>query len=85
MDPLTATMNTVTAYINWSAARFAAASPENQKVIGDIDAALIKEMWDLAVKVHDDLGSITDKVKGMFGHSPSAPVVVVTLPAKVGN
>lgn len=68
MDPVTAACNMVTAFLTWSSARFAAATPADQAAIATIDAAMLKQLVDLVQKVHSEFGVVLDKVKGIVSH-----------------
>lgn len=76
MDPFSAICNVVTAYITFATARFNAMPPAQQAELGAIDAAIIKTMYDDAVKVRETLSTFLVK--------PSWPIhpSTTTVPSK---
>lgn len=68
MDPLTALANTLTAYINFAAARFAASTPEQKAALTGIDTKFLTDLFGLAVNVRGDVAAAADKLRGLLHH-----------------
>lgn len=88
MDPITSWCNMVAAYLNWATTRYNGASDADKAIFSAVDAALIKDMYEHAVKLREDLVTLwshLDKLKGVFsGHDavPAIPPAPVNPPTK---
>ncbi len=61
----------ITAYIKFASAQYDAASPADQAKLAGIHTAVLVGMYTFAVKVHDDVHGVVDKLKGILPHGGS--------------